>query len=345
MSPNLSDRDKERFAELRDKLEGVDRAEQESVRVESSPGPIDPMLASTFEGDLGELDGAVWIAERKYDGTRIILEKFDGAVRLYTRRYVERSETLSELTQIATDGLPDGLILDGEYTYQTPDGTSRFLPIHASGDKVEKEDLTPRFFVFDILADDHEWCTREPLMDRKDRLAEVVPDTGLVEVVSYADEEFQAYFDELVEEGEEGIIIKRRGSGYHRGTRSAHWRKVKAFQETDVVIVGYTPGEGQRVDTFGALVMTDGEAYIGRVGSGFSDAELEAFRSAMVPVEERPVPVDLVGSVYTPVEPFVVQVKYQEVTESGELRAPVFLRRRPEKPITDVEPLAETRSG
>jgi ATP-dependent DNA ligase len=42
---------------------------------------------------------------------------------------------------------------------------------------------------------------------------------------------------------------------------------------------------------------------------------------------------------YTPVEPFVIQVKYQEVTDSGDLRAPVYLRRRPEKPLADVTPI------
>lgn len=337
MSPDLSDRDKERFNKLREKLGGVERAESTSNRLEERPGPIDPMLASTFDGNLGDVVEGEWIAEQKYDGTRIILEKFDGEVALYTRRHIDRADTLSELTQVASEVLPDGLILDGEYTFLRPDGLSRFLPIHTAGQTVETEELTPRYFVFDILATDHEWCTRESLMTRKDRLDEIVPEMELMEGLPYVDAEFQAFYDDLVEMGEEGIVIKRRGSGYHLGTRSEHWQKVKSFYETDVVVVGYTPGEGRRSDTFGALVMTDGEKYIGRVGSGFTEADLELLVTEMEPVDDRPVPVEMVGKAYTPVEPFVVQVKYQAVTDSEELRAPVFLRWQPDKPVAEVD--------
>lgn len=339
MGPDLSDRDRERFEALRGRLDGVARVDPEPSRRVTSPGPIDPMLATTFDGELDDLAEESWIVERKYDGTRISLQKFDGDVSLYTRRHVERSETLSELTAEAAATLPDGLVIDGEYTFLDPSGASRFVPIHTADDKVEAEDLTARYFVFDVLASDHTWCTREPLLKRRDRLRDVVPDGEWLEVAEYATGSFQNFYDDLVDRGEEGVIAKRRGSAYHRGSRSVHWKKVKAFTETDVLAVGYTPGEGRRADTFGALVMTDGDRYLGRVGSGFSDEDLQSLLSAMTPVETRPVPTDQVGMPYTPVEPFVIQVKYQEVTASHELRAPVFVRVRPDKPQGDVLPI------
>lgn len=335
----LTDRDRERFAELRDRLEGVRRAEPSGGPAPAEAGPIDPMLATTFDGELADLDESVWIAERKFDGTRIVLEKFDGAVSAYTRRHVERSETLATLTAAAEEGLPDGLILDGEYTFLTPEGTSRFVPIHTGAEKVREEGLEERFFVFDVLAVDGEWCTRSGLTERKAVLAETVREIGPIEVVDYRTADFASYYDGLVESGEEGIVLKRRESQYHVGTRSAHWRKVKAFTEADVVVVGYTPGEGRRAATFGALVATDGERYVGRVGSGFDEDELRGLLESMTAVEDRPVAESRVGKPYTPVEPFVVEVKYQEVTDAGELRAPVFLRRRPDKPREDVMPI------
>ncbi len=339
MTPGLSDRDRERFAELRSKLEDVDQAEFDPDPLDGPPGPLDPMLASSFDGELGALEEDQWIAERKFDGTRLLLEKFDGEVRLFTRRHIERSETLPELTKAAAETIPDGCILDGEYTFLTPEGRSRFVPIHAAGDKIEAENLTERFYVFDIIAADGEWCTRGSLLERKDRLAETVPDADILTTVDFETARFETYYDDLVSQGEEGIIIKQRQSAYHLGTRSEHWQKVKAFTETDVIVVGYTEGKGTRADTFGALVMTDGDDYCGRVGSGFDDAELEELLDWMTPTDERPVSKKQVGMAYTPVEPFVVQVKYQEVTESGELRAPVYLRSRPEKPLEDVAPI------
>lgn len=337
--PDLTDRDRERFEDLHEKLEGVSRAEPEPEALEAGPGPIDPMLASTFEGDLAELSTAEWIAEQKYDGTRLILQKFDSEVRMFTRRHVERSDTLPDLVATAEDVLPDELVLDGEYTFLDPDGVSRFLPIHAGDDVLESEGLTGQFAVFDVLARDGMWCTRESLMERKERLADLVPETEEFWPVDYRQREFESFYEDQVEGGEEGIMVKRRESAYHPGTRSVHWRKVKHVTETDLLAVGITPGEGARSETFGALVLTDGERYVGRVGSGFTEAELEAIREAVEPVDERPVPESTVGMAYTPIEPFVVQVKYQEVTPDGELRAPVFLRRRPDKPVADVQPL------
>lgn len=339
MSPDLSERERERFRELRERLEGVSRAAPPPTRVETRPGPLDPMLATSFDGDIEDLPVADWIGERKYDGTRLLLEKFDGDVALYTRRHVERSETLPELTAVAAETLPDGLILDGEYTYLDPEGVSQFIPIHTGAARIADENLRSRYFVFDILASDHEWCVRDPLMERKDRLADVLPDEEKLSIGAYETGDLQAYYDELVASGEEGLIVKRRGSGYHLGTRSEHWKKVKSFKETKVLAVGYTAGEGARATTFGALVMTDGARYLGRVGSGFSEAELELLLAEVAEVDERPVSVDDVGEAYTPIEPLVIEVKYQDISDSNKFRAPVFLRYCPDVPIDDIEPI------
>lgn len=339
--PELTDRDEERFAELRERLEGVVRHEpdQEPDRLDAAPGPIDPMLATTFEGDLTDLESDRWVAERKFDGTRLVLEKFDGEVTVYTRRHVERSETVPKLCDVASTTLPDGVVLDGEYTFLDENGDSQFVPIHSNDERLATGELTARYFVFDILGHDHEWCTRQPLEERKSILDDLLPTDAFLENVEVEEADIPGFYDDIVDRGEEGIILKRRESTYHVDTRSDNWRKVKATTEDDFTAVGYTPGEGKRAETFGALVLTDGQQYVGRVGSGFSEAELDSLIEQMEPVEERPVPVSAVGSEYTPIEPFVVQIEYLEISSDGKLRAPVFVRRRPEKPIDDVQPL------
>lgn len=338
MAPDLTKADEERFAALRERLADVDRADPPTNRRFTEFGPIDPMLASSFDGSFASFEPADWIAERKFDGTRIILEKLDGEVRLYTRRHVERSATVRAVTTEADAGLPDGVVIDGEVTFLDDDGQSVFVPIHAEGD-IEARDLETVFFAFDMLVDDGTWIDRELLMERKDRLAAVLPSSDTIRLVEPVTGAFQAYYDEVTDMGEEGVIMKRRESQYHPGTRSRHWRKVKAFIERDALAVGFTPGEGERADTFGALVMSDGDQYIGRVGSGFASADLHDLRESFEPIDERPYPTAEVGMPYTPIDPFVIAVKYQEVTDGHELRAPVFLRRRPNKPPADVEPI------
>ena len=52
-----------------------------------------------------------YLCELKLDGIRLILSKFDGKVKLYTRHNNDVTAKFKELHNIA---IPDGCILDGE---------------------------------------------------------------------------------------------------------------------------------------------------------------------------------------------------------------------------------------
>lgn len=347
MAPDFSKADEDRFAELKDRLEGVSRASdsEASRRIEEFT-IIDPMLAEPFSGTLDDVDPNDWIAERKYDGTRILLERFDGDVRLYTRRDVERSDTLPAVAESARTELPDGLILDGEVAFVDDAGRSYFHPIHGSRTDIDEAGLTTVYFVFDVLAIDHQWVTRSGLLERKSHLSDVVPpDHHVLRVVPHETQRFQAFFDRVTGGGEEGIIIKRRTSQYLPGTRSRHWQKVKQFHEADVAVIGYTQGEGARNETFGALVMAEGSQFIGKVGSGFTDADLTRIRESVTHTDSYPIPRSDVGESYVPIEPFVITVKFQEVTDDGYLRAPVFLAVRDDVSVSAVDPISDQISG
>lgn len=341
MTPKLTESDREKFAALKDRLEGIERTETQPDREPPGFGVVDPMLATRFPADraLGGLQPGEWFAERKFDGTRLLLEKFADEVRLITRRGIDRADTIAATAREAADTLDEGVILDCEYTFLDAHGVSQFIPIHAQSE-IEDRDVTGHLFVFDILAVDGDWCLDRPLAERKNLLDKMVTSGDRIRIVPVRNRAFQDFFDDLVDRGEEGIMIKRRDSPYYPGTRSRHWQKVKFVTERDAIAVGFTPGEGKRADTFGALVLSDGTQFIGRVGSGFDEAELSSLLEAFEPIDDRPFTESTVGRPYTPIEPIVVQVNYQEVTPNGELRAPVFLRVRPNKPIEDVEPVA-----
>lgn len=335
---DLSESDREQFDRLRERLEGVSREEPSGRGRLTEHQSLDPMLAQPHDGSLDDLDESSWYAEPKYDGTRILLQKFDGRVALYTRRHIDRADAVPVVTTAASDHLPDGVVVDGEFTFLDADGGSYFIPIHTAVEK--RASLTPRFFAFDLLVDDCEWILRDPLSDRKDRLERVfhaAPDS--LEVVEPRTADFTDFYEELVERGEEGIMLKRRRSPYHLDTRSRHWRKVKAFDEVDVLVVGYTPGEGRRASTFGALVLCDPDGYVGKVGSGFDRETLESVADLLEPTEDRRIPRSVVGKAYVPVEPLVATVRVMEVTDTRKLRAPVFVRLRPETPPESLEPV------
>jgi bifunctional non-homologous end joining protein LigD len=368
---DLTDRDDVRFAELRERLDDVEREAQDRPVPDATLGPIDPMLAQATDRTIDSFDPAEWLAERKYDGTRLVVQRVDGKTRCYTRRGVERSGPIPAVVD-ALEGLETSVFLDGELAFLDEAGRCVFVPIHTDPSRIEDRGLSYYLFVFDVLYYDGEWVLEKSLTERKalleeaitpiegptppgpwdesladafdDRPGETADPESPVVPTPFAEDSFEAVYRELTEHGEEGVMLKRRRSRYHLDTRSAQWLKVKATLERDAVAVGYTEGEGRRKDTFGALVLTDGETHVGSVGSGFSDDELTTLAAEMEPVEERPIGESTVGKPYTPVEPFVVRVRYQEATSSGHLRAPVYVHSRPDVPLEDVQPIEPKRS-
>jgi bifunctional non-homologous end joining protein LigD len=107
-----------------------------------------------------------------------------------------------------------------------------------------------------------------------------------------------------------------------------------------------SPGRGTRTG-FGALHLAaregSGLRYVGRVGSGFSQAQLAALERALAPLARDtpachgPLP-RARGQRW--VEPeLVCEVRYAERTRDGLLRQPVFLRLRDDKTAVEVDRL------
>jgi bifunctional non-homologous end joining protein LigD len=150
------------------------------------------------------------------------------------------------------------------------------------------------------------------------------------------------------EQGLEGVVAKRLDSPYRPGRRSPEWQKLKLRQTQDVVIAGYTRGQGRRTGGFGALVVGVHDAgvlrWAGNVGTGFSDSEIKRLRALLAPLERPDSPFAEVPKMprvrradVTWVEPrLVAEVEFVEWTHEGRLRAPSYLRVREDVTATDV---------
>jgi bifunctional non-homologous end joining protein LigD len=147
------------------------------------------------------------------------------------------------------------------------------------------------------------------------------------------------------ERGLEGLVAKRLDSRYLPGRRTRAWLKVKNTARQELVIGGWLPGRGRRENTLGAILVgyhdeRDGRLrYAGRVGTGFTDAELERLaglleplRTAESPFEGRQPPKE---SVF--VQPsLVAEIAFREWTAARTLRAPVYKGLRPDKDPAEV---------
>jgi bifunctional non-homologous end joining protein LigD len=134
----------------------------------------------------------------------------------------------------------------------------------------------------------------------------------------------------------------KKADAPYRGGRRSEWLKVRGERTDEFAVVGYTQPEGARTG-FGALDLAvwDGSEflYAGSVGTGFSEADLQAIHQALEktrtprrPFQGDPVP----GRKHVWVEPtLVVEVAYFTWTADGMLRHPKFLRRRDDRTVKE----------
>ena len=296
---------------------------------------IEPMLASKFSGDLENFDNSDYIVENKWDGTRLIVDTTGDSVKAYTRNGKDRTEDVWYVIKDLQD--VDGCIFDGEFVFLDNKGVSQFKPIHTSKSKILEEGLVPKYKVFDLIASNGESIKRKPLEKRKSKLSRklyFLDDDDRVEKAEYqkggGDKDFGEIFSKVREEGREGLILKKLDSIYKEDNRGRSWQKIKDFKETEVRVFGVQEGDNRLI---GALLVRSKEgSYLGKVGTGFSsEDEMERVKNNLIEADERILSEKKIGEEYTPVEEFLIDVKYQEITNSGKLRSPVFLKIREDK--------------
>ncbi len=128
------------------------------------------------------------------------------------------------------------------------------------------------YVAFDLVHLDGWSLLDVPLEARKRLLETVLRPDARVRYGAHVVGEGVAYYGAAAGQGLEGVVAKRRASRYEPGRRSDAWRKVKARPEQELVVGGWTPGEGSAGE-LGALVVGiyegDSLRFAGKVGSGF----------------------------------------------------------------------------
>jgi bifunctional non-homologous end joining protein LigD len=309
---------------------------------EPMPDRLKPMLARTGELPRNE---AAYGFEVKWDGIRTVLFCDHGHLTLQGRNFTDFTPRYPEVRELARELGARRLILDGEIVAFDEDGRPSFerlqTRMHLASDSAVKRRLrdTPvTYVIFDLLYLDGRSTLPLAYEDRRALLEELELEGPAWRAPAYHRGEGSALLAATRELGIEGVVAKRLDSPYEPGRRASGWIKVKNVRVQDAVIGGWTPGEGGRGGSLGALavgVVEDGRLlYAGKVGTGFTDKtlallarELEPLRRPDSPFEGRQPPK---GTVF--VEPrLVAAVEFREWTRSGTLRAPSFKGLRPDK--------------
>ena len=311
---------------------------------------IEPMLAVSVD----QLPTGNWIYELKFDGYRALAFKTGQEVRLLSRNRTNFSDDYPQLINGLKSLPAKSATLDGEIVALDQHGRPSFQLLQGYG-KSKRSPIV--YYAFDLVFLDGTDLRSRPLIERRkllEKLLKKAPDN-----IRFS-QELQGKREELLQVVRqfqlEGLIAKRPDSRYESGRRSGAWVKVKLTQQEEFVIGGYTPPEGSR-KYFGALFVgyygPDGLLFAGRVGTGFSEKALAELYGGLQKIKRETCPfVNLPekrsgrwGQGITPavmkrctwVEPVLVaQVKFTEWTSDDQLRQPVFLGLRTDKPAKDV---------
>ncbi len=317
------------------------------------PELVRPMLAVLREA-LPRDDDAYGY-EFKWDGVRATVYVQGGRPRVLSRNDRDVTAAYPELRELAESLGSREAVLDGEIVAFDPTtGRPSFADLqqrmHVGSPAAVKRlvrDVPVTFLVFDVLHLDG-----RPLLDvRYDERRRVLDDLALSGPSWQTPPWFAgggaAVFEAARQQGLEGVVAKRLDSRYSPGKRSDLWLKVKLLRTQEVVVGGWKPGQGRRAGSIGSLLLGVPDdagrlAYVGHVGTGFTEAMLRELSARLGPTERpdppfaTPVPREHARGAHWVAPTVVGEVAFAEWTKDGRLRHPAWRGERPDKAPGEV---------
>jgi len=149
-------------------------------------------------------------------------------------------------------------------------------------------------FFFDCLRVDDRDLLQTPGVARFEALGEALPPPLLIPRLVTSDiAAAQAFYDDAVARGHEGVIVKAPEAAYDPGARSASWLKVKRAHTLDLVVLAAEWGHGRRQGWLsnlhlGARDPATGEyVMLGKTFKGMTDAMLAWQTEALAKLERH----------------------------------------------------------
>jgi bifunctional non-homologous end joining protein LigD len=320
---------------------------------EADPYPEDvvPMLAKLSKLPRGAGEG--WAAEIKWDGVRAIAYCRPGRVELKTRNLNTVSVQYPEVRRLARSLGSRDAVLDGELVAFDGDGLPSFerlqQRIHQTSESVVRRRMKTHpvtYVIFDLLYLDGKDLTAEPCTRRRQLLEELELDGESWQTPGYSTGHPKQLLAASAERGLEGIVVKRLESRYAPGKRTGDWLKVKNVGRQEFVIGGWLPGSGRRRGRLGSLLVGyfdagggGGLRYAGKVGTGFSESDLEDLGERLAPLaeDESPFDAEKLPKEARFVRPeLVAEVEFRELTSEGMVRHGSYKGLREDKPASEV---------
>lgn len=222
----------------------------------------------------------------KYDGIRAQIHQNENGITIFNRKGDDITSKFENdlIPLIKENADPVDWIVDGEiYPIDTEGNPAEFKNIMSrihgkTDDVIYRNDVTVK--LFDCLMYGGQPVFEDDLDTRWETLKMHFGEDLVAKMVEVnTQEEFLTVYEEAIEAGFEGVIVKDPNLSYDFGARSKGWLKYKPpMIDVDVIVTGATMGTGKRTGVYGAydIAVKDGDNLVslGKVGSGFTDEDL-----------------------------------------------------------------------
>nr|WP_214447807.1 ATP-dependent DNA ligase [Flavihumibacter rivuli] len=325
----------------------------------SKPYPF--YLAYTIEDSIHQLgEPTEWQAEWKWDGIRGQLIKRNDQLFVWSRGEELMTEKFPEYHELM-ELLPNGTVLDGEIM---PYKSGSPLPFSVLQTRIGRKQVTRKqlqeapvaFFAYDLLEwEGNDWRDLD-LAQRRNKLETLVGAMAsdrlrLSPVVPFDTwEELITIRQGSRDMGAEGLMLKRKSSGYLSGRKKGDWWKWKIDPLTiDAVMVYAQKGHGRRSNLYTdyTFAVRDGDRLVTftKAYSGLTDKEIlevDAF------VKKHAI--EKFGPVRTVQPELVFEIAFEGIAASNRhksgvaLRFPRINRWRKDKPVSEINTLDDLLS-
>lgn len=292
------------------------------IKTNANDVPI-PMGCKKYTEVATKAFNKEYMASRKLDGVKCIFYMRDGVIRTSSRggknydvaaNHLINDPAMIEIFKEHPDIMLDGELYKHGWTLQKISGLARTKEL--TPDKY-KDILQLEYWIYDIADDKLKFEDRwelmqdlEPIISKSDRLklVEQTPISGWLGI--------DCLNKKYVEEGFEGVVIKRLDAYYGYGKKTSAAIKVKDYKDAEFLIVGWVPGLRPEEDMCFVMETKSGKRFKAKP-TGDRDTKSDYVANIN----------DIIGHMGT--------VTYFNMSEDGIPTQPVFKAIRYEEDIND----------
>ena len=338
-------------------------------KISLKPGiPIKSMLAVLSENveEAFEALGKPAQFEYKLDGFRVQIHK-DKDIKIFTRNLEDVTKQFPDIVKFVKENVKaKNFILDGEAVAYDKK-TKKYLSFQTIPQRIKRKyniyEMVKKFPIelnlFDVIYSNGRSLINEPLSERRKVLESIVKQSSgkiilTKKLVTDDEKKAMKFFEESLNAGNEGIMIKNINSVYVAGRYVNGWMKLKNILEPlDLVVVKAEHGEGKRakwITSYTVACRSRNELLeVGKVSTGVKEKGEGLTYNEMTKMI-RPLIIKEEGKEVTIKPKIIIEVGYEEIQKSPSyssgfaLRFPRVLRYRGnEKSMNEINTIKDIK--